>query len=56
MTMKESGGKGGGGGEVLPEVMVRSEFADLVKWVGSVETDARGEAVIEAEMPDNLTT
>ena len=55
MPMKDSGGKGGGG-EAVPEVMVRSEFADLVKWVGAVETDARGEAVIEVEMPDNLTT
>ncbi|MGE9269123.1 MAG: alpha-2-macroglobulin family protein, partial [Verrucomicrobiales bacterium] len=42
------------GGE--PEVMVRSEFADLLKWVGELETDERGEAEIELEMPDNLTT
>jgi len=39
-----------------PVVMVRSEFADLVKWAGAVKTDERGEAVIELEMPDNLTT
>jgi len=44
------------GGEAAPEVMVRSEFADLLKWVGSVETDEKGEATIEIEMPDNLTT
>ena len=42
--------------EAAPEVMVRSEFADLLKWVGSVETDAKGEATIDLEMPDNLTT
>ncbi|MDP4995341.1 MAG: MG2 domain-containing protein [Akkermansiaceae bacterium] len=53
-----------GGGEMksdnqqpaAPEVIVRSEFVDLLKWVGSVETDEKGEATIELEMPDNLTT
>jgi uncharacterized protein YfaS (alpha-2-macroglobulin family) len=44
------------GGEAAPEVVVRTEFADLLKWVGSVETNEKGEAVIELEMPDNLTT
>ncbi len=39
-----------------PELLVRSEFADLLKWVGSVETDEKGEATIDLEMPDNLTT
>ena len=39
-----------------PQVMVRSEFADLVKWAGSITTDERGEAEIEVEYPDNLTT
>lgn len=47
---------GAGTGPAQPEVMVRSEFADLVKWVGSVETNDQGEAVIELDMPDNLTT
>jgi len=46
----------GGGEQAAPEIMVRSEFADLLKWVGSVETDENGEATIEIEMPDNLTT
>ncbi|MEP2777208.1 MAG: alpha-2-macroglobulin family protein [Luteolibacter sp.] len=40
----------------VPDVIVRSEFVDLLKWVGSVETDEKGEATIELEMPDNLTT
>ncbi|WP_411825821.1 alpha-2-macroglobulin family protein [Luteolibacter sp. AS25] len=40
----------------IPEVVVRSEFVDLLKWVGSVETDESGEATIDLEMPDNLTT
>ncbi len=46
----------GDGAEAAPEVMVRSEFADLLKWVGSVETDENGEATIDLDMPDNLTT
>ena len=39
-----------------PEVIVRSDFADLLKWVGNIVTDEKGEAEIELEMPDNLTT
>ncbi len=52
---KDNGGMADGG-QAAPEVMVRSEFADLLKWVGSVETDEKGEATIDLEMPDNLTT
>ena len=44
------------GGEEEAQVMVRSEFADLVKWVGAVTTDGNGEAEIKVEYPDNLTT
>ena len=51
-----AGDDAGAATENAPEVMVRSEFADLLKWVGSVETDEKGEASIEIEMPDNLTT
>lgn len=51
---KDAGQKANG--EAAPEVVVRTEFADLLKWVGSVETDEKGEAVIDLEMPDNLTT
>ncbi|MFN5833837.1 MAG: alpha-2-macroglobulin family protein, partial [Akkermansiaceae bacterium] len=53
-----SAGKEGVGGEAgaAPQVMVRSEFADLLKWVGSIETNENGEATIDLEMPDNLTT
>ena len=49
-------GIGGGGPEDGPRVMVRSKFADLVKWVGAVKTDSNGEAEIGLEFPDNLTT
>ena len=51
---------GAAGGEApeaaAPQVVVRSEFADLLKWVGSIETNENGEATIDMEMPDNLTT
>lgn len=58
-SAEAAGGAGqaaNGGGQAAPQVMVRSEFADLLKWVGSVETNEKGEATIEMEMPDNLTT
>jgi uncharacterized protein YfaS (alpha-2-macroglobulin family) len=61
-VMEESAGTGkkdgnaAGAPEAAPEVLVRSEFADLLKWVGSVETNEKGEATIDLEMPDNLTT
>ena len=49
--------RGGAGGEGDgPQVIVRSEFADLVKWAGAVTTNERGEAEIEVDYPDNLTT
>ena len=49
--------RGGDGGEGDgPQVIVRSEFADLVKWAGAVTTNERGEAEIEVDYPDNLTT
>ncbi|MGB1130874.1 MAG: alpha-2-macroglobulin family protein, partial [Haloferula sp.] len=56
MEEAQQGGGLDGGNVKAPEVMVRSEFADLVKWAGSVETNEQGEAVIDLEMPDNLTT
>ena len=39
-----------------PVVMIRKDFADLVKWIGSVETDTDGVAVVPVTFPDNLTT
>lgn len=54
--LANNAGGGSNGGQAAPEVMVRTEFADLLKWVGSVETNEKGEASIEMEMPDNLTT
>jgi len=49
------GGAGGGGGGDNP-ILVRKDFADLLKWSGSIQTDADGHAEIPLEFPDNLTT
>ena len=39
-----------------PAVMIRKDFADLIKWIGSVETDDDGVAEVPVTFPDNLTT
>jgi uncharacterized protein YfaS (alpha-2-macroglobulin family) len=44
---------GGGGGS---EGTVRRDFRPLAFWLGSVETDANGEAVREVTLPESLTT
>jgi alpha-2-macroglobulin len=46
---------GQGGGAAAP-ILVRKDFADLLKWQGTVQTDAEGRAEIPLEFPDNLTT
>lgn len=40
----------------LVEPTVRSEFADTALWVGALETDGDGTAVVKLDMPENLTT
>jgi uncharacterized protein YfaS (alpha-2-macroglobulin family) len=37
-------------------ILVRKDFADLLKWSGAIQTDADGHAEIPLEFPDNLTT
>lgn len=37
-------------------ILVRKDFADLLKWSGAIKTDADGRAEIQLEFPDNLTT
>lgn len=44
------------GGEKLVEATVRKNFADTAFWTAALTTDANGEAEIELEMPENLTT
>ncbi len=41
---------------ITPNAPVRKDFADLLKWSGSIQTDAAGIAEIPIEFPDNLTT
>ncbi len=37
-------------------ILVRKDFADLLKWSGAIQTNADGSAEIPLEFPDNLTT
>jgi len=41
--------------EGLAAAKLRSDFRDTILWLPSVETDANGEATLEAKFPDNLT-
>lgn len=43
-------------GETMPDVEIRTNFADTALWVGSLNTDSEGHARVELEMPENLTT
>lgn len=43
-------------GEEAVPVLVRKNFADLLKWSGEVTLDANGRAEVPLEFPDNLTT
>jgi uncharacterized protein YfaS (alpha-2-macroglobulin family) len=45
----------GGGGD-MQDVTVRKNFADTAFWMAKVSPDANGEAEIELNMPENLTT
>lgn len=49
---KESEGKGG---TAYAATEIRSKFADTMLW-RTVTTDTRGRAVVEVDVPDNLTT
>ena len=52
----QEGAKGGGGGDGMAMVDVRSEFEDTALWEPTVVTDAAGKAVVSVTLPDNLTT
>ena len=47
---------GGGGAEEGPGSPVRKDFRVLAFWLGSVVTDARGEASADVKLPESLTT
>ncbi len=50
------GGEGGGGnGQAATPIAVRSNFNPLASFSPSVRTNAKGQAIISVEMPDNLT-
>ncbi|MGB9776311.1 MAG: Ig-like domain-containing protein [Anaerolineae bacterium] len=51
--------KGGGGGAemaVMGAEFIRQEFPDTAFWAPSVRTDARGQATLSFQLPDQLTT
>lgn len=52
----DSFAEGGGAAGAEPVILVRKDFADLLKWSGEIRTDAEGKAEIPLEFPDNLTT
>lgn len=53
---KDGAAGGGGAGPAAAPIVVRKDFADLLKWSGAVQVDAEGHAEIPLEYPDNLTT
>jgi uncharacterized protein YfaS (alpha-2-macroglobulin family) len=53
---RRDNGADGAAGPAAASIMVRKDFADLLKWSGAIQTDADGHAEIPLEFPDNLTT
>ncbi len=50
-------GGGGGGPELaLGAEFIRRDFPDTAYWAANVRTDAQGQAMIEFQLPDQLTT
>lgn len=39
-----------------PHIQLRTNFADCIKWCGTLRTDEEGNVTVPVEMPDNLTT
>ncbi|HRI55558.1 MAG TPA: Ig-like domain-containing protein [Anaerolineae bacterium] len=52
----EEGAKGGGGGDGMMGIEVRSEFEDTALWEPTLVTDEKGLAQVSVTLPDNLTT
>jgi len=48
-------GKGGSGGPGSQD-LIRKRFEDTAYWNATVRTDARGQATVLVDLPDNLTT
>ncbi|MFZ2360935.1 MAG: Ig-like domain-containing protein [Anaerolineae bacterium] len=52
----EEGAKGGGGGDGMMGIELRTEFEDTALWDPTVVTDENGLAEVSVKLPDNLTT
>ncbi len=39
-----------------PAIQLRTNFADSIKWCGTLATDEEGMVAVPVDMPDNLTT
>jgi uncharacterized protein YfaS (alpha-2-macroglobulin family) len=50
------GGMGGGGGGEAPASVTREYFPDTAYWDAQIITDAKGEATVNMNLPDTLTT
>ncbi len=48
--------KGGGGGFDEGFGVIRGEFKDTALWIADFVTDEDGQGIVEADLPDNLTT
>ncbi len=52
----KGGDEGGGGGEEPGAGTMRKDFRVLAFWIGSVVTDAAGQAQVDVTLPESLTT
>ena len=52
----KGGDEGGGGGEEPGAGTMRKDFRVLAFWIGSVVTDANGQATTDVTLPESLTT
>jgi hypothetical protein len=48
--------KGGGGGALAADIEIRRDFPDTAYWAAAVRTDENGEATVQVQLPDSLTT
>jgi uncharacterized protein YfaS (alpha-2-macroglobulin family) len=56
MMEKSAPGEPPAGAGANNPILVRKDFADLLKWSGAITTNADGTADVPIEFPDNLTT
>lgn len=49
-------GKGDARENASPAIQLRTNFADCIKWCGTLRTDEEGNVAVPVDMPDNLTT